>query len=122
MTKVNVSKEWCERMADLEDGCAVGAGLLARDPELPNWARCPSTHCERRRECASPNDCAVKSEGGFLRAAFDSDDVPTKNIALRHAHDKIADLLAALKAVVAVADRDTKEFAQARAAIAKAEA
>ena len=23
-------------------------------------ARCPSTHCERRGECASPNECVVK--------------------------------------------------------------
>jgi hypothetical protein len=25
------------------------------------WMRCPSTHCERRAECASPSDCTVKS-------------------------------------------------------------
>ena len=24
---------------------------------LDNWKRCPSTHCERRQECASPGDC-----------------------------------------------------------------
>lgn len=24
------------------------------------WKRCPSTHCERRGECASPSDCLVK--------------------------------------------------------------
>ena len=23
------------------------------------WARCPSTHCERRQECAAPNDCCA---------------------------------------------------------------
>lgn len=23
------------------------------------WAHCPSTHCERRQECASPSDCAA---------------------------------------------------------------
>lgn len=22
-------------------------------------ARCPSTHCERRQECASPHECSV---------------------------------------------------------------
>lgn len=62
MTKVNISKKRAQELADLEDGCAVGAGLLARDPELPNWARCPSTHCERRQECASPSDCTVKEK------------------------------------------------------------
>jgi hypothetical protein len=29
-------------------------------PDRP-WLRCPSTHCERRGECASPSDCMVKS-------------------------------------------------------------
>ena len=24
------------------------------------WANCPSTHCERRQECASPNECCAK--------------------------------------------------------------
>lgn len=24
------------------------------------WKRCPSMHCERRQECASPSDCTVK--------------------------------------------------------------
>lgn len=34
-----------------------------------------------------------------LRAAFDSDDVPQKNIALRRASDRIADLEAALRKI-----------------------
>ncbi len=25
-------------------------------------ARCPSTHCERRQECASPNGCIVEGK------------------------------------------------------------
>jgi hypothetical protein len=29
----------------------------------PNWANCPSTHCERSQECRSPNGCTVKSGG-----------------------------------------------------------
>lgn len=36
-----------------------------------------------------------------LRDAFDSDDVPRKNIALRHAYDRIADLEEALRAIAA---------------------
>lgn len=24
------------------------------------WSRCPSTHCERRQECSSPNECSAK--------------------------------------------------------------
>lgn len=35
------------------------------------WERCPSTHCERRQECASPSDCIVKS------AAYDKAKRPT---------------------------------------------
>ena len=27
--------------------------------EFKPWARCPSTHCERRQECASPHECTV---------------------------------------------------------------
>lgn len=23
------------------------------------WRRCPSTHCERRQECASPHECCA---------------------------------------------------------------
>lgn len=26
-------------------------------------ARCPSTHCERRQECASPHGCIVEGNG-----------------------------------------------------------
>lgn len=26
---------------------------------LEPWTRCPSSHCERRGECASPSDCIV---------------------------------------------------------------
>lgn len=49
---------------------ALGAKAVSEDPlawwcltelllDRP-WERCPSTHCERRGECASPNDCIVK--------------------------------------------------------------
>ena len=31
--KIEVSKEWCERMALLEGDSEIGAGLLARDPK-----------------------------------------------------------------------------------------
>lgn len=24
------------------------------------WSKCPSTHCERRQECASPNECCAR--------------------------------------------------------------
>lgn len=33
--RVEISKEWCERMAKMEDGAEIGAGLVARDPALP---------------------------------------------------------------------------------------
>ena len=40
-----------------------------RDPEP--WKRCPSTHCLRRGECASPHECCVKPKpfDGDLRMA-----------------------------------------------------
>lgn len=47
-----------------EDRCA--AAFMADNWERrqkPNWARCPSTHCERRQECASPNGCTVEGKG-----------------------------------------------------------
>lgn len=31
------------------------------DRRLRPWEFCPSTHCERRGECASPGDCMVKN-------------------------------------------------------------
>ena len=41
------------------------SGASARQREMQaekneRWRRCPSTHCERRQECASPSDCTVK--------------------------------------------------------------
>jgi hypothetical protein len=32
--KLNLMKEWCARMADLEDGEEIGAGRLAADPQF----------------------------------------------------------------------------------------
>lgn len=31
------------------------------EPPQQPWKRCPSTHCERRGECASPSDCMVRN-------------------------------------------------------------
>ena len=40
----------------------AGPRLTPRRVIAPNrWERCPSTHCERRGECASPHECSVKS-------------------------------------------------------------
>lgn len=38
--KYNFSKEWCEKMAQLENGHEVGAGILAKDP-LSDVEICP---------------------------------------------------------------------------------
>lgn len=38
---------------------SIAKELAARGGEP--WRRCPSTHCERRGECASPHECLVKS-------------------------------------------------------------
>ena len=35
----------------------------------PVWERCPSTHCNRREECASPSDCIVAEREARLRPA-----------------------------------------------------
>lgn len=39
--------------------------------EQERVAKCPSTHCERRGECASPNDCIVRTAA---KAAWDRGD------------------------------------------------
>lgn len=40
------------------EGLSAASGEASGDEP---WRRCPSTHCERRQECASPSDCIVKS-------------------------------------------------------------
>jgi hypothetical protein len=35
----------------------------ARPSTKPNWALCPSTHCERRQDCASPHECTDQRGG-----------------------------------------------------------
>lgn len=41
----------------------VRRAKAARIPvyEAAPWDRCPSTHCQRRGECSSPNECIIKS-------------------------------------------------------------
>lgn len=41
MTKINVSEEWCLRMADLEGDSEVGAGTLALTPLGRVWCLSP---------------------------------------------------------------------------------
>ena len=60
-----------KRVAELEaalehnnsalDGANAIIARLEADP-FERWKRCPSTHCERRGECASPHECLVKLE------------------------------------------------------------
>lgn len=39
--KLDISKEQCLRLAEREGDSEVGAGLLARDPEIcPHWPQC----------------------------------------------------------------------------------
>jgi hypothetical protein len=33
--KIVIDKDWCLRMAHIENGAEVGAGAVARDPEMP---------------------------------------------------------------------------------------
>ena len=50
-----------EAIADFEENYAGGDEAVrtsAREGlRFTPWLRCPSTHCERRGECASPRDC-----------------------------------------------------------------
>jgi hypothetical protein len=39
---------------------AITAARQSEEGREP-WRRCPSTHCERRQECASPHECIVKA-------------------------------------------------------------
>lgn len=42
--RLNISKEQCLRLAELEGDATIGAGLLARDPEPPEEPSIPKTH------------------------------------------------------------------------------
>jgi hypothetical protein len=58
------TKEWCMRMAALEGDSAIGAGLLARDPE-PDW------HEARRQVISDYSDAtAIFSDGAILIHAY----------------------------------------------------
>lgn len=47
----------------LAQGHDHGSAAYSADQAEERAARrCPSTHCNRRLECASPNDCSAKSE------------------------------------------------------------
>lgn len=50
--------------ADIEmfDRAKVRAVQALNERRSKPWLRCPSTHCERREECASPNECIVGNQ------------------------------------------------------------
>jgi hypothetical protein len=48
---------------------ALEAAISALESETREpWQECPSTHCERRQECASPNECSSKIKHPFSRS------------------------------------------------------
>lgn len=48
--KARTIEEAFAAMRRKDGGCSL--------KEFKPWARCPSTHCERRQECASPHECS----------------------------------------------------------------
>ena len=38
---------------------AYAADQWEKRQHANRWKECPSTHCERRQECASPNECSA---------------------------------------------------------------
>jgi hypothetical protein len=43
---------------DIESGTA-GSRMFEKWQHPDRWENCPSTHCERRGECASPRECSA---------------------------------------------------------------
>ena len=39
---------------------AYRADQWQKRQDTGRWRNCPSTHCERREECCSPNECSAK--------------------------------------------------------------
>lgn len=48
--------------ADPSDA-AYRADQWEKRQDANRWAKCCSTHCERRQECASPHDCTASVTG-----------------------------------------------------------
>jgi hypothetical protein len=47
---------------------AFNADQWEKRQHRSRWKHCPSTHCERRQECASPHDCSASLK--HIRAAL----------------------------------------------------
>lgn len=60
----------------------VGIATVFQDMfGFDRWKRCPSTHCERRGECASPRECCVKSKRPeWERAVLDNGEVVFRKV------------------------------------------
>jgi hypothetical protein len=53
-----VFRRYTQRGHDYSDA-AYRADQWEKRQQPDRWMRCPSTHCERRGECASPNECVA---------------------------------------------------------------
>lgn len=61
------------------------------------WALCPSTHCERRHECASPSDCSARGNWKLVELALEALEAVQNEIALTgQTADTIETAIAAL--------------------------
>lgn len=59
MTWADIFWKYVRRGEDRSAAAMMADGWEKRQK---NWKRCPSTHCERRQECASPNGCTVEGK------------------------------------------------------------
>lgn len=48
------------RQGEDHSSAAYAADQWEKRQRLDRWKNCPSTHCERRQECASPHECSTQ--------------------------------------------------------------
>ena len=58
MTWGTIYQKYVRRGHDHADA-AFRADQWEKRQDVDRWRRCPSTHCERRQECASPHECCA---------------------------------------------------------------
>jgi hypothetical protein len=68
MTWGAIYNRYVKRGHDHADA-AFRADQWEKRQQPDRWRRCPSTHCERRQECASPHECCAKRRLPTARTA-----------------------------------------------------
>lgn len=71
--KIVMTKEWCARMAHLEEGADISAGVVAADPvfegdpvTMPVQQEAPNVDLEKTRRCAGAMGLTVHESEGAL--------------------------------------------------------